>query len=163
MNDDTAARSRASRRHVRFGWWALALFAGVGLTLETLHGFKLGQYLDVSNETRRLMWRLAHAHGAVIAIINVVYGLALQSGVARRGDFASRALLAAGVLLPLGFFLGGLVYYGGDPGLGIVLVPIGAILLLVALVSIARDASNGASRDSDRAAKHDRSRAGEPR
>jgi hypothetical protein len=33
--------------------------------------------------------------------------------------------------MPLGFFLGGLKFYGGDPGLGIVLVPIGAALLLL--------------------------------
>ena len=150
VTDDTAARSRASRRHLRFGWWALAVFAGLGLTLEALHGFKVGAYLDVSNEPRRLMWTLAHAHGAAMAIINIVYGLTLERGARSGGDFASRALIAAGVLLPLGFFLGGLVYYGGDPGLGIVLVPVGAILLFSALVSIARDAGGRPPSGSER-------------
>ena len=41
----------------------MAVFGTLGLVLETLHGFKIGAYLDVSNETRRLMWRLAHVHG----------------------------------------------------------------------------------------------------
>ena len=44
---------------------------------------------------------------------------------------ASHALVAAGVLLPVGFFLGGVVTYGGDPGLGVLLVPIGAVSLIV--------------------------------
>jgi hypothetical protein len=71
-------------------------------------------YLDVSNETRRLMWTLAHAHGALIAIVNILYGLTLERDARADRAFASRALMAAGVVLPLGFFLGGLVYYGGD-------------------------------------------------
>jgi hypothetical protein len=153
VTDDAAARSRASDRHLRFGWWALAVFAGLGLTLEALHGFKVGAYLDVANEPRRLMWTLAHAHGALIAIINIVYGLTLESGARSGSDLASRALVAAGVLLPLGFFLAGLVSYGGDPGLGIVFVPIGAILLLSALVSIARDAGGRQSPGSGRGGK----------
>jgi hypothetical protein len=157
VSDQTAARSRASCRHLRFGWWALAVFAGLGLTLEALHGFKVGAYLDVSNGPRRLMWTLAHAHGALIGVINILYGLTLDSGARTGSDFASRALVAAGVLLPLGFFLGGLVYYGGDPGLGIVLVPIGAILLIAALISIARDAVRAPADGPDRSGKRGRS------
>jgi hypothetical protein len=137
-------REAAARRHSRFGWWALAAFATMGLTLEALHGFKVGAYLDASNETRRLMWTLAHAHGMLIALVNVVYGLALNAG---RGasPFTSRSLIAAGLLMPLGFFLGGIGHYGGDPGLGIVLVPPGALLLIAALVAIAIDAGIPAS------------------
>ena len=52
-----------SRRHVRFGWWSLLLFTTFGLILEVFHGFKVRAYLDLSTETRRLMWTLAHAHG----------------------------------------------------------------------------------------------------
>lgn len=50
---------------------------------------------------------------------------------------ASPCLLSAGVLMPAGFLLGGLVVYGGDPGLGILLLPIGAALLLVGLAAVA--------------------------
>ena len=64
-----------ARRHLQFGWWSLVVFATLGLVLETLHGFKVRAYLDVSNETRRLMWTLAHAHGTLLAIVHIVFGL----------------------------------------------------------------------------------------
>ena len=41
------------------------------------------------------------------------------------------------VLMPLGFFLGGILNSEGDPSLGILLVPPGALLLVVALVRVA--------------------------
>src|SRR5712692_2219311 len=122
-----------ARRHLRFGWWALLVFAALGLLLESLQGFKVAAYLDVSNETRRLMWRLAHAHGGLLAAINILFALTLRSsppsafpGVQRM----SAGLIAATILLPAGFFLGGVVFYSGDPG--------GAVLLLLALFWIAR-------------------------
>ena len=43
---------------------------------------------------------------------------------------ASPCLLAATLFVPGGFLLGGLVFYDGDPGLGIALLPIGALGLL---------------------------------
>jgi hypothetical protein len=46
-------------------------------------------------------------------------------------------LIGASALLPLGFFLGGVEFYQGDPGLGILVVPVGAVLLLAALFLIA--------------------------
>ena len=130
-----------ARRHLRFGWWSLVLFATLGLVLESLHGFKVGAYLDVSNDTRRLMWTLAHAHGTLLAAINILFGLTLRAAVpvaARRVRVASAGLIGAGILLPAGFFLGGVAFYGGDPGLGVLLVPVGGVLLLVALFLIAR-------------------------
>src|SRR5882672_2928007 len=59
------------RRHLKVGWWALLVFLTAGLVLEALHGFKIGAYLNVSNETRRLMWTLAHAHGALLGLVNL--------------------------------------------------------------------------------------------
>ena len=127
--------------HVRAGWWLLLLFVALGLLLESLHGFKIGFYLDASNETRRLMWTLAHAHGALLAVVNIVFGLTLERrGAPSSGSrvVASRCLLGASVLLPLGFFLGGVVTHAGDPGLGILLVPVGGLLLLTAIFLTAR-------------------------
>ena len=129
-----------SHRHVRFGWWWLLVFAGLGLILETLHGFKIGFYLNVSNETRRLMWRLAHAHGTLLGAINILFGLTLRAGYEagfRDLRTISLSLLGASILLPLGFFTGGIQFYSGDPGLGILVVPVGAVLLLAALFSVA--------------------------
>jgi hypothetical protein len=130
-----------ARRHVRFGWWSLLVFATAGLVLETLHGFKVRAYLDVSNETRRLMWTLAHAHGTLLSVVHVIFGLTLRSGFVppdRNVKPISSALIGASVLLPGGFFLGGIAFYSGDPGLGVLLVPFGAVLLLAAVFAIAR-------------------------
>lgn len=126
-----------ARRHVRLGWWGLFTFALLGLILETFHGFKWRAYLDVSNETRRLMWTLAHAHGTGLSLINVVFGLYVGAApfpVAARLPLVSRALMSATLLLPAGFFAGGVVFYAGDPGIGILLLPIGGALLLIALL-----------------------------
>jgi hypothetical protein len=54
---------------------------------------------------------------------------------------ASPLLVAATLLLPGGFFLGGLFLKGGDPGLGVLLVPVGALALFAAVFQIARGIS----------------------
>lgn len=121
------------RRHLRLGWGALLVFLTLGLVLEALHGFKLGMYLDVSNATRRLMWTLAHAHGALLGLIHLGFALTahlLPAWEAAPRRAASNCLAAATVLLPGGFFLGGMFIHSGDPGLGILLVPVGGLLLL---------------------------------
>jgi hypothetical protein len=46
-------------------------------------------------------------------------------------------LLAASVLMPGGFLLGGIWVYAGDPGLGILLVPVGGVLLFAAVLCAA--------------------------
>src|SRR5918911_173657 len=94
------------RRHLRFGWWSVLGFATFGVVLESLHGFKIGAYLDVSNETRRLMWTLAHAHGTLLGLVHVLFGLTIATFPelsARNVRFISRSLIAASVLLPGGF------------------------------------------------------------
>ncbi len=134
----TSAVSETSLRHLRIGWLTIALFGLLGLVLETFHGFKVGAYLDRANETRRLMWTLAHAHGTLIGVLHLAMAFTLQSvGLdGPRVQRASTALLAAGALLPAGFFLGGVRFYAGDPGLGIALVPIGAVLLIYAAAQV---------------------------
>jgi predicted GNAT family N-acyltransferase len=133
-------------RHVRFGYFALLVFLTLGLGLEALHGFKVGLYLDVANEPRRLAFRLAHAHGALLGLLNVVFGLTLVSRFAppaATARKASRLLSVATLALPGGFFLGGFFVHGGDPGLGVLLVPLGAVTLLGAVLLTARGASDG--------------------
>ena len=133
------------RLHLRVGFWALLLFLSCGIALEALHGFKAGFYLDVSNETRRLVWTLAHAHGTLLAVLNLVFASALPAMTGWSGPsrlVASRCLLGASILLPLGFFLGGVFVHEGDPGLGVLLVPPGALLLFVAVFLAARGAGS---------------------
>ena len=125
---------RATRCHLAAGWSAVLVFLALGIVLEGLHGFKIGFYLDVGNSTRRLMWTLAHAHGTLLGMLNILFALTARhvawAGTGRR--VASVALLSATALLPGGFFLGGVRIYAGDPGLGILLVPVGAVGLLLA-------------------------------
>lgn len=109
----------------------------LGFALEMLHGFKAPAYLNAMNSTRRLMWTLAHAHGTLLALIHLAFAAAVRlmpEWEARRRDFASVCLLASGLLIPAGFFAGGIWIYGGDPGLGVLMVPVGAVLLVVSLV-----------------------------
>lgn len=129
-----------ARRHLSFGWWAIAVFTTFGLVLETAHGLKLGWYLDLSNATRRLMFTLGHAHGTLLGFVNIAFALSLERAKlsATTAARASFALRAATILMPLGFILGGGVVYAGDPGLAIVLVPPAAVLLIYALVLVAR-------------------------
>ena len=133
-----------ARRHLSFGWWSIAIFTTFGLVLEAAHGLKLGWYLDVSSATRRLSFTLGHAHGTLLGLANVAFAVSvprikLEGASAARASFALRA---ASVLMPLGFILGGASFYAGDPGIGIALVPPSALLLVYALVVIARGFSS---------------------
>jgi hypothetical protein len=132
--------NRLAVRHARIGCWTLLVFLAMGLFLEALHGLKIRFYLDAANETRRLMWTLSHAHGTLVALIHLAFA-ALGRLVAPSGmrwlRFGSPLLTAAGLFLPLGFFLSGIFIYGSDPGLGILLVPLGGVLLLAAVFLMA--------------------------
>lgn len=150
--DSTAAAETAKyvRLHANFGWWSLLLFVSLGITLEALHGFKVSWYLNVGEETRRLLWRLAHAHGAFLGLIHIAFSVTVKE----RGGvnpvwrmIASRCLIGASVALPGGFFLGGATTYGGDPGLGIVLLPLGAAMLwsAILLTALGRPADRSAA------------------
>ena len=128
------------RRHFLAGWWLLLVFVAMGTMLEAFHGLKVGFYLDLGNATRRLMWTLAHAHGVLLGLVNIAFAVTLQSWSipAEKARITSASLLGASVLLPGGFLLGGIVVYGGDPGLGVLLTPVGAVLLLVAALLVVR-------------------------
>lgn len=130
------------RRHLCWGWCALLIFLLLGLALEGMHGFKVGWYLDVSSEPRRLTWTLAHSHGALLGLVNVAFALTLRAlPEAASGSWVKRASLClrgATVLLPGGFFLGGIVIYGGDPGILVVLAAVGGVLLAAAVALTAR-------------------------
>lgn len=128
------------RRHLAFGWWSITIFTALGLILEAAHGLKLGWYLDVSSATRRLSFTLGHAHGTLLGLLNLAFAFSLRHArltavAAARASFALRAVT---VLMPLGFLLGGVVFYAGDPGFAIALVPPSGALLVVALAVVAR-------------------------
>ncbi len=131
-----------ARRHLRLGWWTLLAVVALGLGLALLRLLDIDAYQHPANETRRLMWTLAHVHAAVLGLLHVLFGVSFTLAPAlapASPRLPSRALTAAGLLLPAGFFLGGVSIYGGDPGLGILGVPVGAVCLLVAVVAVTRE------------------------
>lgn len=140
MSPPDRLAERLAARHLRRGWLCLLVFLAAGLALESLHGLKVAAYLDLDQSVRRHMWTLAHAHGALLGLVHL--GLAAtvrahpQLATCRKGHVTSISLDLASVLLPLGFFLGGLWHYAGDPGLGVLLVPVGGALLVVAALLV---------------------------
>jgi hypothetical protein len=149
-------QQRLIRRHHVWGWCSLFAFVSFGLALDGLHAFKIGAYLDPSldtprallqadwyHNTRRFLWMLAHQHGTQLALVNLAFAFALRFellAAAGRIRLASYFLLNATVLMPLGFFLGGIDPSEGDPWIGIWLVPVGAGLLFLAVLMIALEA-----------------------
>jgi hypothetical protein len=127
------------RRHLKIGWWSLCLWLTLGIALEALHALKLGWYLDVGSETRRLLFTLAHAHGTLLALIHLGYAATLRrlTTTTKLARAAGSLLSLASLLLPTGFLLGGVKIYGGDPGPGIFLVPVGALALLIGVACVA--------------------------
>ena len=140
-----------AHRHLRFGCWALLFFLATGIVLESLHGFKVGWYMDVDNSARRLLMRLGHAHGTLLAVVNIVFALVMRVRMGpdgRRLLIASACLICATLMLPGGFLLGGIFAYPetGDPGLAtIILSPVGGLLLLISVLLFALSANPGDS------------------
>jgi hypothetical protein len=125
--------------HLRAGWLGLLLFLSLGIGLEALHAVKSPFYLDDRNATRRLMWTLAHSHGTLFSLINIAFAFSVaefESVASLR--WISRGLIAALILLPSGFFLGGFGVTGGDPCLGVLLAPVGALAMLAAVFQFVR-------------------------
>ncbi|MBI1900451.1 MAG: hypothetical protein HYS13_04955 [Planctomycetia bacterium] len=143
---------RAARRHLRWGWWSLLFFLTLGMVLEVLIGFR---YLGEVQEMRRTMWRLTHAHGTLLSLVHIAWGATLpllgRSGLRLR-VVASPCLYAASIALPGGFALGGaFIKRGGvEPGIGVVLVPVGGAVLFVAVLLAAIAASRRVGDDEKR-------------
>src|SRR4029079_1365220 len=98
------------RRCLAFGWWRVLVFLTMGLLLETLHGIKLQAYVSVTNEMRRLMWTLAHAHGTLLGVLNLGFAFTVRTLNDWPGNsraLGSALLRAATILMPAGFFVGG--------------------------------------------------------
>jgi hypothetical protein len=111
-----------ARLHARAGWTLLALGLAFGVTLEALEAFRVSWV--VADAWRNRLWSLAHFHADAMGLLNLVYR------PYARGAAESRALVIGSAIIPLGFLLGGLAHTEGDPGLGILLVPVGAVLVI---------------------------------
>ena len=131
MSRKNAKSTSPENLHRLFGWTSLLVWLIFGTTLEILHGFKVSSYL--LSDIRREFWSLAHFHGVGLGIVSLIYVRWAQADglTPSQQKTASYLLIAGSILMPLGFFLGGLVHYEGDPGIGIFLAPIGAFLILL--------------------------------
>lgn len=117
-----------ARGHERLGWLLLSAGVAGGAALEGVLAMKWGPLLD--DGLRREMLRLSHVHAALLGLVNLVYaGYADAERLAASRRLASRALVLGSVLLPAGFLLGGLWHPEGDPGLGVLAVPPGALAI----------------------------------
>lgn len=126
----------AIRSTLRTGWLLLAVSLPFGLTLEAFHAWKAPLY--VGSETRREMWRLAHAHGTLLGVVCLVFSALADAHVAAgiRASVA-RQLRWGALLMPVGFLSGGILNSESDPSLGVLLAPVGAALLVAALLRMA--------------------------
>lgn len=136
--DHQTPHAELAARHLKTGWLGLAVFLSVGLLLEALHGFKVGIYTQPMHHWRRELWTLAHAHGALISVVNIAFALALSTGHLVRGPVRVMASLfnIALILMPLGFWLGGLGHSETDPGVGVLMVPVGGVALVAAVLLV---------------------------
>lgn len=123
--------------HLRASLWSLAGFLAMGMVLEAMIGLRLGALVD--DPLRREFLRLGHAHGGLLALVNVGLGWALER-LATPPGWATRIRLAAwsgALLVGLGFVGGGLWHGPTDPGPPVLLVPAGALMLVASLVATA--------------------------
>lgn len=119
---------------IRQAWISLALWIAFGILLEGFNAFRSPALLD--DAVRREMFRLAHAHGTLLNLVLLAAVICARLGLIRLGAKTSAGLRAAVVLLPAGFLFGGFWHFKDEPGPAILLVPIGAVLLLVSAVYI---------------------------
>jgi peptidoglycan/LPS O-acetylase OafA/YrhL len=129
--DPAPAASHADRL-LRQGWASVALWMSVGLLLEGLLGYKIPAYLN--DPQRRELFRLGHTHGTLLGILLVAAALVLERG-AEVPKAARTALRAGAVLVPAGFFIGGIWHSESDPGPAIWLVPVGALLVIYSAIA----------------------------
>lgn len=115
-------------------WLGIGLWMLFGLLVEGLIGFRAPAYM--TDEVRRELFRLAHAHGTLLNLMILAAYLFLQNSSIVVPNAAIISMRAGVVLMPLGFLLGGIWHYGSDPGLGIFLAPVGGIMVIFGVISI---------------------------
>ncbi len=137
MNEAPEPQPDLARRQLLWGFVGLTVFVVLGVLLEAFHAFKWMGYLHVDAESRRLLLRLAHAHGTLLSLLQIAVGLTGRAYPVMLRSVRPVLYLLAQWLIPLGFLLGAVGARSGDPGPMIALLPVGALCLLGALASSA--------------------------
>ncbi len=123
--------------HLRASLWSLAGFLAMGMWLEAMLGLRVSSVVD--DALRREFLRLGHAHGGLLALVNVGLGWALER-LGTPSGWAARVRVAAwsgALIVGLGFVGGGVWHGPTDPGPLVLLVPAGALMLVASLVAVA--------------------------
>ncbi|MGE3467187.1 MAG: hypothetical protein AB7J13_09665 [Pyrinomonadaceae bacterium] len=120
---------------IRQAWFGLALWMTFGLLIEGLIGFRSPAYLQ--DPVRRELFRLAHAHGALLSLLLLIAALFIERKLTAPPKIATTLLRLGVIVMPLGFLLGGVWHYESDPGMGIFLAPIGGVLVIFGVIATA--------------------------
>lgn len=119
------------RRNVGWGFVALALFMAIGFVLGYMHDLapdKADWIADYAAGTHFEI-RLAHVHGSLFGVINVLIGWALlKLQMPRRQGLAISWLALGGLLMPIGILAHAL--FAVPP----VLVLVGGLAMIIATV-----------------------------
>lgn len=113
----------------------VAVWMTFGLLLEGLIGYKTPAYLQ--DPVRRELFRLAHAHGTLLSLLLLALALVCDRFEVRPANIVTMILRGGIILLPIGFLLGGVWHYESDPGAGIWIVPVAAVMVVFGVVSLA--------------------------
>jgi hypothetical protein len=116
-------------------WIGLAFWMSFGLLIEGLIAFRIPAYLQ--DPVRRELFRLGHAHGTLLSILLLIVGLCAHSALISPPRIARLVFQAGVILMPAGFILGGISHYESDPGPLVFLAPLGGVLVIFGVVSIA--------------------------
>ena len=115
-------------------WLGVAIWMSFGLLMEGFIGYRIPGYF--ADATRRELFRLAHAHGALLSILLFAAAFCADK-FPNTPNFAIWSLRAGVVLMPLGFLLAGVWHFPNEPGIAIWLVPISALLIIFAAITMA--------------------------
>ncbi|QQS32697.1 MAG: hypothetical protein IPM50_13715 [Acidobacteriota bacterium] len=116
-------------------WISIAVWMTLGLLLEGLLAFRSPAYLQ--DEVRREMFRLAHSHGGVLNLLLLAAAFYIRIYSPKFPKAAMLALRLGVVLMPVGFLLGGVWHSDSDPGPGVFLAPLGGLMIIFGVVSVA--------------------------
>lgn len=116
-------------------WASIAAWMSFGLLLEGLIGYRIPGY--VNDEMRRELFRLAHSHGALLNIILLLVVICVRMQIVTASKIALWALRIGVIMMPVGFMLGGIWHTESEPGIGIFLAPLGGIMVIFGVISVA--------------------------
>lgn len=128
---------KIGNRNRRFGWVWLAVGMILGATIE-IRLFTDPSYAESFAGTSgiaqvRELWRAAHAHVNVLALMNLLYAMYIDKAVLSDGlkNLGSWLALLGAISLPAGLFLASFVLSLG------ILAPLGGLLLIAGIIIMA--------------------------